>query len=109
MKVSINPIKEIVVCNTHKTSVENITKNEAISPTPVLLWCNGILFNLTQQNSDQVFIKQTEGIEYYDTVTYALSDKITESKWNGYTIEVLDMTGHSAYGPITKSLLEESE
>ena len=106
MKLTLNTIKEIVVLSIHKTTVENITKSEAISDCPVLYWCNGVLFNISQSQSDQVFIKQTEGTEYLDTVTFAISDKITESKWNGYTIEVRDVTNHSLYEPLTKSLKE---
>mgnify|MGYP005661009987 CR=1 FL=1 len=106
MKITLNSIKEISVFNIHRTTVENITKAEAISDSPVLLWCNGVLFNISAVTNDQIFIKQTQGVEYLDTVTYTYSDKISESKWNGYTIEVTDMTGHSNYEPLTKSLLE---
>jgi hypothetical protein len=106
LKVTLDTIKEIVVFNLHKTTVQDLTKDEAISDTPVLLWSNGILFNVAVATNDQIFLKQTQGIEYLDTVTYAFSDKITESKWNGYTIEVRDMTNHSVYEPLTKSLLE---
>ena len=106
LKVTLNPIKEIIVFNIHNTTVENLTKNEAISPVPILHWCNGILFSVAAVSNDQIFLSQKDGIEYLDTVTYAYSDYITESKWNGYTIEVQNMSGHSTFEVLTKSLLE---
>ena len=107
MKITLNTIKEIIVFNIHKTTIENIIKNEAISETPVLLWCNDILFNMTQTTSDQLFLKQIEGIEYIDTITYVNSEKIEQSRWNGYTIEVRDMSGHSIYEPLTEFLKDD--
>ena len=104
MKITFNTIKEIIIFNIHKTTIQNITKNEAISETPVLLWCNDILFNVTQITSDQLFLKQTQGVECLDTVTYTFTEKIEQSRWNGYTIEVRDMSGHSIYDPLTKFL-----
>ena len=109
MKITFNTIKEIIIFNIHKTTIQNITKNEAISETPVLLWCNDILFNMTQTTSDQLFLKQIEGIEYIDTITYVNSEKIEQSRWNGYTIEVRDMSGHSIYEPLTKFLEDKKQ
>ncbi|MBT6468100.1 MAG: hypothetical protein HOK63_00390 [Thaumarchaeota archaeon] len=107
MKITFNTIKEIIIFNIHKTTMQNITKNEAISETPVLLWCNDILFNVTQITSDQLFLKQVNGIEYIDTITYVNSEKIEQSRWNGYTIEVRDMSGHSIYEPLTEFLKDD--
>ncbi len=107
MKITLDTIKEIIVFNIHKTTIQNITKDEAISENPVLLWCNEILFNIAMTSNEQVFLKQTEGIEYIDTLTYAFSEKIEQSRWNGYAIEVRDMSDHSIYDPITKFLKDE--
>ena len=106
MKVTLNTIKEIIVLNTHKTSVENLTKSEAISDQPNLMWCNGILFNISYTVNEQTFIKQTQGIEYLENVIWAYSDNIQKSIWNGYSVECQDQTGHPIAESLTKSLKE---
>jgi len=107
LKVTLNSIKEVIIFHHNKTTVQNITKSEAIDDQPILFWCNGVLFNITIPNTDESFIKQTEGIEYIDTLTWAFSDKIDKSTWNGYSVEVQDVTGHSLYEPLTLSLKEQ--
>lgn len=104
MKVSFNTINEVIVFHVHKTTVENLTKYEAISQTPIILWCNGILFNVQTVSNDQIFLKQSEGIEYIDTLTWCNSEKLDKSTWNGYAVEVQDVSNHPLFEAITKGL-----
>ena len=60
MKVTFETIKEIRVLNKHKTTVENLTKFEAISNQPSLFWCNGVLFSLAVNLSEFRAVKQFE-------------------------------------------------
>ncbi len=106
MNVSKLEITEIKIAHLFKTSVEELTKHEAVTDAPNLNWCNGILFSQYETGIDEHFKKLVEGIYFIDSFNYALTEKIAESKWNGYTIEVKDCTGHSSYEEITKAILE---
>ncbi len=109
MKVSLNTIKEVVVFHTHKTTVETITQLELVSSeNPSLYWNDGILFNILVPSQGESFIKQTDGIFYIDTLTYTISEKIDQTKVNGMIVSVIDMTGHSIFDILTKSLKENN-
>ncbi|WP_299290528.1 hypothetical protein [Nitrosopumilus sp.] len=99
-------IKKIVITNFLKTSVDELTKMEAVTPDPSLYWCNGFLFTTTSLINDYTIKKQHEGIMLLDIFYYALSEKISESKWNGYSIEVIDLTGHSIFEQLTQQIKE---
>lgn len=108
IKVTITPIKEIKITHLFKTSVENLTKLEAISESPRLYWCNGILFNFINYESDEVTAKQLDGILHINAFHYAICDQRPDiSKWNGYSLEVSDLTGHYTFENLTKSIKEE--
>ena len=106
MKVVFDTIKEIRILNKHKTTVENLTKFEAISSQPSLFWCNGVLFSLAVNPSEFRAVKQFEGIEIIDELTYAFSEKIERSSWNGYAIEVRDSSEDPVCIAITEALME---
>ena len=107
MKVTLNPITEIKISHLHRTTVENITKIEAISEIPKLQWCNGILFSLYEFGVDELDIECTKGIFHIDTFRYAVCEKKIEiSKWNGYAVEVMDYSNHSTFEELTKQVLE---
>lgn len=108
MKVSLLEITEIKISHLFKTSVEELTKMEAISSDPQLFWCNGILFSATENNTDSVSKKIFDGLFLIDSFSYALSEKITVSKWNGYSVEVIDTTGHTSYDAVTKAIQGDS-
>ncbi len=104
MKVLLNTIKEIVIFSTHKTTVEEITKIEAIDSDPKLFWCNGILFNYARADNEETIKQLIDGIFYIDTFTYTISEKIDQSAWNCYKVEVIDMTGHFSFEALTNSI-----
>ncbi len=108
MKVLLNTIKEIVIFSTHKTTVEEITKIEAIDSDPKLFWCNGILFNYARADNEETIKQLIDGIFYIDTLTYTISEKIDQTKVNGMIVSVIDMTGHSIFDILTKSLKENN-
>ncbi len=105
MILTLNPIKECKVSSIVQTDIHRLTKINAIKQEP-LYWCNGLLFSMTEFESEEVITKQTqEGIYYLDDILYCKSPVIDESKWDGYTIEVIDCSGHSFYEELTKGIL----
>lgn len=105
MKVAINNITEIHISHCHKTSIENLTKSEAVTQQPILFWCKGYLYSLSGFENDELTVKKTKGIWYIDSLTYSKSEKIQQSKWNGFSVEVIDSTGD----PIIEKLFESLE
>ena len=107
MIVKSNGIIEVHIFNLHKTTVENLTKMASLSqpnPTP-LLWIKGYLFDVEETESEELTTQKIKGIWYIDSFTYAITkEQLTQSKWDGNTIEVLDMTGHSTLEKIIESL-----
>ena len=82
-----------------------MTKLQTVKEQP-LIWCNGLLLFVEDYESKDIIKKQTEGILYLQSFVYTKSKLIQESKWNGYSVEVLDFTGYSIYEDLTKSILE---
>ena len=106
MIIKFNGIKKICIFHLHKTTVENLTKMASLSqpnPTP-LLWIKGYLFDMEETESEELTIQKTKGVWYIDSFTYAKTQELKQSNWNGYSIEVLDMTGHPALEKIIESL-----
>ena len=64
MKVTINTINEISISHVLKTDIDNLTKIEATSESPKLYWCKGILFSIWEFSSEELTVKQTQGIWY---------------------------------------------
>ena len=56
------------------------------------------------ENSEAVTKSQLQGRYFVDTILYADSPLIDQVKWNGYTVEVLDMSGHKFYEELTEEL-----
>ena len=106
MKVLSNPIKECHINQIVKSDIQNMTKVRTISES-YLAWCNGLLFYLEKFDSEDIVKKQTEGIWYLQSFVYTeCKEKIQQSKWNGYSLEVVDLTGYPMYEDLTKSILE---
>jgi len=109
MKVISNPIKECHINQIVKSDIQNMTKIRTISES-YLSWCNGLLFYLEEFDSRDIIQKQIEGIWYLQSFVYTeCKEKIQQSKWNGYSLEVIDLTGYSMYEDLTKFILEISE
>jgi len=107
LKVILNPIKECYINQIVKSDIQNMTKVRTISGS-YLAWCNGLLFYYEEFDSEYINKKQTEGIWYLQSFVYTeCKEKIQQSKWNGYSLEVIDLTGYLMYEDLTKSILGE--
>lgn len=108
MIIKSNGIKNVHIFHLHETTIENLTKMASLSqpnPTP-LFWIKGYLFDLKEIESEEITIHKTKGIWYIDTFTYAKTqEQLTQSVWNGYSIEVIDMSNH----PILEKIIESLE
>ena len=63
MKVSINPINEVKITHLFKTTKDNLTKCQAVTETPKLYWCNGILFSFYEFSEEKLQIELTKEIK----------------------------------------------
>lgn len=107
MNITIKPIEKIQISSIQKTELETLVKKEAISESPCLYWCNEIIFIAYDFSSDKIQAERINGIHYVSEVCYAEHKEFTEYvKWDCHPVEVLNMTGHSLYEPLTKFLGE---
>jgi len=105
LKVILNSIKEVHISHLLKTSIENLTKIEAITQEPKLFWCKGILFIPFEYNVDELEIQKTKGVYYLDKFYYAeCKERIDQSRYNGFSVEVIDLTGDLVYENLISSL-----
>ncbi len=89
-----------------KSDIQNMTKVRIITES-YLAWCNGLLFYYEDFDSEDITKKQIEGIWYLQSFVYTeCKEKIQQSKWNGYSLAVIDLTGYPMYEELTKSILE---
>lgn len=107
MKVILNPIKEIRITQIVKMDVQRITKLQAVK-NEKLGWCGGFLFSFDVFQTDYLIKKQADGILYLDTLVYAESEKIENSKWNGYSIEVIDFSGYDTIEKLIESIIRNN-
>ncbi|MBC8501915.1 MAG: hypothetical protein H8D35_02170 [Nitrosopumilus sp.] len=109
MKITLGIIKEIQITHLMKTSIENLTKLEAITQDPKLFWNSGILFSISEYDTDESSIRDRNGVWIIESLHYAFCDElITESSWNGYKVEVNDLSNHSTFSPLFQSLKENN-
>lgn len=110
MKITSNIIKEIHISHLHKTNIENLTQMEAITEYPKLYWCKGVLFSVYEFSSEGIVTKQINGIWYLDSFTYAkCQEKNQYSTYNGFKVDVIDMTGHTVYEKLIDCILENEK
>ena len=104
MKITLNPIKEVLVTNFVKSTIEDMTKNRAINEV-VLSWCDGYLYFSYDEDDKFVIKEKYKGILYLEYFVYAeCKEKITQSKWNGYNVEVLDTSTVTLFNEIVKAI-----
>ena len=104
MKLTETGIQECSANHIFKLDVNRLARINAMGSNP-LLWCNDIIFFLGEfENSEAVTKSQLQGRYFVDTILYANSPLIDQVKWNGYTVEVLDMSGHKFYEELTEAL-----
>ena len=107
MKISINEIKEIHILHLYKTTTDNLSHIEAITESPRLFWIKGILFYITEFDSEKLTIELTKGIFYLDAFNYAeCKEKPEQLNWNGFKVDVLDLSGHPTFTHIIDFILE---
>ena len=111
MKVISNIIKEIHISHLFKIDVDNLVHLEAATDLPQLFWINGIIFTATEFDSEKLTIELTkEGILYLDTFKYAeCKEKPDQLKWNGFKVDVFDLSGHPTYEKLIDSILENEK
>jgi len=110
MKVTSNIIQEVNISHLHKTNIENLTQMEAITENPKLYWCKGVLFSVYEFTSEEIVTKLIKGIWYLDTFTYAICpEKNQYSAYNGFKVDVIDMTGHITYEKLIDYILENEK
>jgi len=87
-----------------KLDVQRLIKINTMGTHP-LLWCNDVLFWLGEFHpSEEVVTNQIKGVMMLDTILYSFSPLLDVAKWNGYSTEVLDMTGHTFFEELTEEL-----
>ncbi len=105
MKVSLNPITIIKITDLVHSTVEKITRTRAIDSMP-LLWVDGILFYTIDYDHKDLILEATKGTYYLDTVCYAESPLIESSKFNGWNVDVVDVTGFTTFEGLVKAIKE---
>ena len=106
VKLIANNFKAIRIKLLAELDVQRITKQEAIDKEPILCWCNGLLFNYVFAEKNP---EETDEIIRFENFYYAKSPKIDSSTWNGYTVEVHDLTGVALFEYLTQKLQEKRE
>lgn len=104
MKLTTNTINEIHISHCQKTTIENLTKYEAVTQQPILSWCRGYLYSIGEFENEELTIKKTKAIWYIDSLIYCKSEKINQSKYNGFSVEVIDHTGDPTIEKLFDSL-----
>ena len=106
MKILNNTITECSINQIVKSDISRLIKIAVLREKP-LCWVNGILFDLTEFESEEVTKLQTEGKLFLETLAYAdCKEKPDNLKFNGVQVEVLDFTNYSMYSDLIKSVLE---
>jgi hypothetical protein len=104
MKFSANYFREIKIESLAELDIQRITKQEIIDKEPVLSWCNGMLFNYAFAEK---IPEEKDTLIRFDYFFYAKCEKIEQSIWHGYTVEVHDLTGVPLFEFITKKVQEK--
>ncbi len=71
-----------------------------------LLWVDGILFYTIDYDHKDLVLEATKGTYYLDTVCYAESPLIESSKFNGWNVDVVDVTGFKTFEGLVKAIKE---
>ena len=108
MKLNTNLIKEVSIFHLQKTSVENLTKMEAITERPILYWNQGYLFSLIESQNETLQSKIIEGSWFIDSLTIAeCTVRVDQAKWNGYSVEVIDVSNFPNFDELIKLVKEK--
>ncbi|WP_156416081.1 hypothetical protein [Nitrosopumilus sp. Nsub] len=104
MKLIETEIQECSANHIFKLDINRLARINAMGSNP-LLWCNDVIFFIGDfEHSEAVTKSQLQGRYFVDTILYTESPLIDQVKWNGYTVEVLDMSGHKFYEELTEGL-----
>ena len=89
-----------------KVDIERITKNCVINDTP-LYWYNGVLFNKVPMETSKPEKEIVNGKMFLESIVFAeCKTYIEESKWNGYSVSVIDCTGYLMYEEMIKLVID---
>ncbi len=105
MKVILNPITIIKITDLVHSTVEKMTKNCGISSSP-LYWVDGILFYTIEYDHKDLILESSKGTLYIDSVFYAESPFIEESKFCGFATDVIDVSGYATFEGLVKGIKE---
>ena len=104
MKVIHNPVKECIINQIFKIDVERITKIQALSDE-FLCWANGLLFYMSVFDDEYHHKKQSNGVWHIDSFVYSeCKVKPDLLKYNGFPVEIIDLTDFSVIEELTKSI-----
>lgn len=104
LKVTLKPLKEIIINQIVKVDVERLTKFQVISEDS-LCWCNRLLFFIRGFDDEYFSKKQSNGIWHIDSFVYSkCEEKPDFLKCNGFQVEILDFTNFSVIEELTKSI-----
>ena len=108
LKITVQPVEEIIIETFFKTELDILIKSQAISENPKLFWCNGIMFVVFGYDDNKIASKTIEThILHYAEFNYAICPEfIEQAKWNGYSIEVQNVTNHPEYEALTLAINE---
>ena len=108
INVILNPITIIKITDLVHSTVEKITRTRAIDSMP-LLWVDGILFYTIDYDHKDLVLEATKGTYYLDTVCYAESPLIESSKFNGWNVDVIDVTGFTTFEGLIQIIKREKQ
>ncbi len=101
----MNPITEIKITDLVHTDIDTLTKNRAIHSQP-LVWVDGILFYAIEFDNKELALESSKGTYYLDTVCYTESPFIESSKFNGWNVDVIDVTGNNTLEGLVQGIKE---
>jgi len=104
VKLIVNNFKEIRIKLFAELDVLRITKMELTEEKPVICFCNDLIFNYLFSETNPEELDSIVRFEYF---YYAKSKKIDSSRWNGYTVEIHDLSGVALFEYITKNIQEK--
>jgi hypothetical protein len=106
IKMIVNNFKEIRIKLFAELDIQRITKQELNEEKSVLCYSNGLIFNYLFSETNPEDSDEIIRFEYF---YYTKSEKIDSSRWNGYTVEVHDLTNVPLFEFITKNIQENKE
>lgn len=104
MKLTLDTPNEVKVRCLFKTDLDNLIHIGG-SKQVSLLWVDGILIDFSEYPTSEKEVRECPDVFYVDTIAYAECPEYTpETKYNGFSVDVLDVTGNSFFDELAKEL-----